>query len=102
QHILGELPHGLAARSLAPVHVHRQADDERADAALLDHVLQNRGVVAEALGPWERLVRGGAGERRIRYGEADRLLSHVETVQSAAAGKIALYVGGVANRHAGL
>src|SRR3546814_1125525 len=96
------LAHRLAARPRAAVHVHRQADDQRADAALRDHVLQDRGVVAEALAAADRLLRRGDGARTVRHGEADRLLAHVEAEEPLAARQVTLDVGRVANGHAGL
>src|SRR3546814_5314791 len=60
--IAGELAHRLAARPFAAVHVHRQADDQAADAVVAAEHGEAGGIVAELAAP-DGLERRGDPQR---------------------------------------
>ena len=81
QQIAGKLPHRLAARPLAAVHVQGQADDQAADIVFGDQVVQGLRVERE-LSPGDGFERGGDGEPDVAHGKADRLFAQVKAEQA--------------------
>jgi len=99
--VAGEGARGLRRRSLASVHVQRQADDQSADAVRLDETMKLRRIRRE-LAALQRLERRGDGQKRVGERKPDGLLAEIESDQAAARRKQRLQLGKIENRHLAL
>lgn len=96
--VLLELANRLAARSLAAVHIDRQADDETADVPFLNNSYDFRRIRLEFC-PLDCHKGRADLERGVGNGKADGFRARIHPEQAFVAGQQMFQMGGVVEEH---